>query len=259
MCYAAQLYHDIPVKYYLLNNFSAPYDPVEAGITSYFEPLQKASEEGLAKVLKDFKELDHHDQTEFKCMSNYGPVHATIETIENSEDEDHIVVMGTRGATGMAELFLGTTTVGIIQNIKSPVIAVPYNAVLKSPSEIMLAIDQQGVDNLGELRPMIELAEKHSSTVSIVNIHQPEKALTLEKDSPEEFVIDHYLDDIEHNYYSIDGDYTEDKIMQFAHGMEIDLISIIHRERTFWQRLFHDSLTKRLAYHTDVPLLVLQG
>lgn len=257
MCYAAQLYHEIPCKFYILNNYSAPYDPIESGVANYFEPLEKESEAGLEKVLKQFKELDHHPSSEFVTMTNFGPIHATISHLEETEDESHIVVMGTRGASGPGELFLGTTTVGVISNVKSPVIAVPQNAILEEPKEIMLAIDQRGVDHLNEVRPLIDLAKAHHSVVSVVNIHEVEKEVVLDKNSPEEFVIDHYLEGLEHAYYSLDGEYTEDKLMDFAHGMKINLITVIHRDQGFWKNLFHSSLTKRIAYHTDIPLLVL--
>lgn len=256
MCYAAMLYHDIPVKYIILNNYSIPYDGSEVGLPTNFGPMQEESEAGLEKILAAFKDLDHHDETEFETISNYGPVHATIAKMED-EPESHVIVMGTRGANSLADHVLGTTTAGVMENINSPVVAVPLNANLTEPKQIALAVDDRGVDNLGEIRPLTDLARKHGSTISIINIHQPAEEVVLEKDGPERFVIDHYLEGIDHKYYSIDGEFTEDKIMQFAHGMDIDLITLIHRERGFWKSLFHSSLTKRMAYHSDVPLLVL--
>jgi nucleotide-binding universal stress UspA family protein len=258
MCYAAQLYSETPVKYYILNNYSAPYDPVEAGIISYFEPLKKTSQEGLNKIEQRFKDLDHHPATEFETVSTYGPVHATIQSFEDKEPEPHIVVMGTKGASGLAELFLGTTTVGVIRNIKSPVIAVPASAKLEEPKIIMLAIDSTGVDRLAEIRPLIEVAQNHDARIAVVNVHVPEAELVLEKDAPEEYVLDHYLEKIPHSYHSIDGEYVEDRITQFAGRIGADMIALIHRDRGFWRNLFHASMANRLAYHSDIPLFILK-
>jgi len=258
MCYAAQLYNNTPVMFYILNNYSAPYDPIEAGIISYFEPLKKSSEEGLKKIEARFRDLDHHPETEFKTFSTYGPIHATIQSFEKKEPESYIVVMGTQGASGLGELLLGTTTVGVVQNVKSPVITVPASATLEAPKNILLAIDNKGIGRLGEIRPLLKLAKAHSAKIAVLNVHVPETELVLDKDSPEEYVLDHYLADIEHSYHSVDGEYIEDKISQFANRMGADIIALVHRDRGFWRNLFHSSMTNRLAYHSDLPLFILK-
>ncbi len=244
--------------FYILNNYSAPYDPIEAGIISYFEPLKKSSEEGLKKIEARFRDLDHHPETEFKTFSTYGPIHATIQSFEKKEPESYIVVMGTQGASGLGELLLGTTTVGVVQNVKSPVITVPASATLEAPKNILLAIDNKGIGRLGEIRPLLKLAKAHSAKIAVLNVHVPETELVLDKDSPEEYVLDHYLADIEHSYHSVDGEYIEDKISQFANRMGADIIALVHRDRGFWRNLFHSSMTNRLAYHSDLPLFILK-
>jgi nucleotide-binding universal stress UspA family protein len=256
-CYAAQLFHEHPVKYFLINNFSAPYSHIEEGMVPDLQPMRDESESQLKSFLEKFKDLDHHDATTFEASCNFGPVYATIASIEEEALASTCVVMGTKGANSLSDYLLGTTAAGVIKNIKSPVIAVPNSAELKIPSEIALAIDAQGVDNLHEVRPLVDIAKLHHSKVSIINIHKAETELVLSDDAPEQYIIDHYLEGIEHEYRTIDGEYVEDKILDFAHQNDMDMLAIIHRDRGFWGNLFHNSLSKRLAYHSDIPLLVL--
>jgi nucleotide-binding universal stress UspA family protein len=225
---------------------------------SYFDALKKTSEEGLVKLEERFRDLDHHAATEFKRISNYGPVHATIQAFEEHGYESNVVVMGTQGVTGLAELLLGTTTVGVIKNVKSPVIAVPATAKLQEPKHIVLAIDAQGVENRREIVPLVDIAQAHAATIAVVNVHVPAAEVVLEDDSPTEFVLDHYLEDVTHSYHSIEGVYVEDKIAQFAKRRRADMIALIHRDRGFWRNLFHSSMTSRLAYHSDTPLFILK-
>ncbi|MCG8573385.1 MAG: universal stress protein [Flavobacteriales bacterium] len=258
MCYAAQLFRTAPTKFVILNNYHAPYQASEVGVNAYFEPMIKASEEGLEEVLANFRDLEHHPESEFETVSNFGPLTATIQNMEAKEDESHFVVMGTTGASGLKEIFLGSTTASVIEGINSPVVCVPNEATLGQPKELMLAIDDEGVDNLAEIRPLLNLAKDHEAKISVLNVHQENKEVVLDRDATERFVLDHYMEGIGHSYYSVDGEYIEDKIMQFAHGMDIDLICLLKRERGFWKNLFHHSMTKSMVYHSDVPLLILR-
>lgn len=256
-CYAAQLFHGHPVKYFLINNYSAPYSHAETGMIAGLAPLREESETALEAFLNRFKDLDHHEQTVFETQSNFGPVYGTIESIENEALGSTITVMGTKGANSLTEYLLGTTAAGVIQNVKSPVITVPSTADLKTPKEIALAIDEKGLDNLHEVRPLNDIAKLHSSKVFVININQSGKEAVLTDDSPEEYVIDHYLEGIEHEYKTIEGEYIEDKILDFAHQNNMDMLAVVRRDRGFWGSLFHNSLSKRLAYHSAIPLLVL--
>ena len=256
-CYAAQLFHAHPVKFILINNYSAPYSHVEAGMTADLAPMREESESELESFIKRFKDLDHHDQSTFETQSHFGPVYGAVESIENDAMGSTLVVMGTKGANSLTEYLLGTTAAGVIKNVKSPVITVPNSADLKIPEEIALAIDEKGVDNLHEVRPLTDIAKLHGSKVSIINIHQPDTEVVLTDEAPEEYVIDHYLEGIQHEYKTLDGEYIEDTILDFAHQHDMDMLAIVRRDRGFWGNLFHNSLSKRLAYHSDIPLLVL--
>ena len=39
---------------------------------------------------------------------------------------------------------------------------------------------------------------------------------------------------------------------------DIQLVAVLRRKRSFWERIFQSSTSKRMALHTTVPLLVLR-
>ena len=47
------------------------------------------------------------------------------------------------------------------------------------------------------------------------------------------------------------------KINDFAHKHDADLIAIIPHRHNLIERLFHRSNSKKIAFHTDLPLLAL--
>ncbi len=257
MSYAAQLFHNVPCKFTLLNTFSVPYSYAEAGAMPNIEPLKEDSESGLAAVLKRFKELDHNDGSTFQTVSKFSSVVDAISQVEEESGKDCTVIMGTKGAGGLGEMFLGTMTSHVISHVKSPVICVPNSANLNIPKSLMLAVDNQGVDSMEEIQLLNDIAEQHQANVMIVNVPVGEEEV-LGEDSAEQFVVDHYLKKTPHTYHTLYGEYKEDLLTQFAERNEVDLIAMIKRDRGFWKNLFHRSLTKSMTFYCDKPLLILR-
>ena len=54
-----------------------------------------------------------------------------------------LIVMGTKGASGLKEVLFGSNTVHVIKNAKCPVLAVPSEFVFESPREILFPSDYE--------------------------------------------------------------------------------------------------------------------
>jgi nucleotide-binding universal stress UspA family protein len=255
--YAAQLFHNEACNFIIVNTFTIPYIYSEAGALPDIEPLIANSKAQLDETLIRFKEFDHNYSSTFNTVSKFASLVDTISEIEAEFEGDCMVIMGTKGASGLGEIFLGTMTSHVINYVKSPVICVPNAAELTPPRRIMLAVDSEGVDRKEEIMLMVDIAEEHEASINIVNVPIGE-AEVLAEDSPEQFVVDHYLNKVPHTYHSLTGKYRENLLTEFVERNAIDLIAMIRRDRGFWKNLFHRSLTKSMAFHCDKPLLILR-
>jgi nucleotide-binding universal stress UspA family protein len=54
-----------------------------------------------------------------------------------------------------------------------------------------------------------------------------------------------------------EGESIIDSINNFIETENPDMIVMAKHNRSFFDRLFHRSLSKQMAYHTKIPLLVL--
>lgn len=63
--------------------------------------------------------------------------------------------------------------------------------------------------------------------------------------------------EIETNHLS--GNDFHQSIHKYIEKEQIDLLVMITYKRTFMQNLFNFSMTRRMAHHTTIPLLSLQG
>lgn len=85
-----------------------------------------------------------------------------------SEHRIDYIVMGTHGSSGMSKTKLGSFTMGIIDNISIPIIAVPAGAKAEAISHILYPTDLE--DALGDTRKPFTLAKALSATIHIVYV-----------------------------------------------------------------------------------------
>lgn len=53
-------------------------------------------------------------------------------------------------------------------------------------------------------------------------------------------------------------DNVKQGLIDYCKQNEIGLISVLPKSYNYIERIFHDSLTMKIAFHSPVPLLVLQ-
>jgi nucleotide-binding universal stress UspA family protein len=51
---------------------------------------------------------------------------------------------------------------------------------------------------------------------------------------------------------------VSDCLEKMIHTLKADLLVVSKKKRDFLENLFHASVSKKLACHTDIPLLALQ-
>jgi K+-sensing histidine kinase KdpD len=59
------------------------------------------------------------------------------------------------------------------------------------------------------------------------------------------------------NFVELEKGDVEQSINQYVEDTHTDMLVIAKHNRNFFDRLFHRSLSKKMAFHTRIPLLVL--
>jgi len=173
-----------------------------------------------------------------------------------------LVVMGTLGASGIEEVFLGSNTASVIQEVRCPVMAVPEKATFSGFQSMVYASVQDAEDE-HVLALLSDLSELFGGNVEYLHISKDVVKFMDEKKQ---------LEALEKKYENLpfdkikfklvirdDEDTTEEALMQHLKQKRADLLVMLTHRRNFFQRLFHRSLTQKMAYHSEVPLLILKS
>lgn len=168
-----------------------------------------------------------------------------------------LVVMGTKGATGLKEVFFGTITAGVIGKLHCPLLIIPENVEFTGFKRIVFATNyaENDIENISEV---IQLAKNFNSEVVILHVSLVDSSKPFENNTIETFTqkLRELNDYNSIKYKLLNTPDLESGINEYLNEANADLVVMTNRNRSLFQKLFDRSLTIKMAYHTHIPLLV---
>ena len=163
-----------------------------------------------------------------------------------------LVIMGTQGASGLKEIFLGSTTNGVIKHTQTPVLVIPNAYHFKPFENIVLSIDNGAINDGKGVQLIKQFLKLFKADLML--FHTEENAADIGIDSNVTKLFDNAGYSIDFNF--IDKNINE-SIEEMVIDYEVDLLCVVRRKRGFLERLFHQSTTSKVVFHSKIPILVL--
>ncbi len=229
--------------------------PMPEATTEIFDIVEMNQFESFRDELPELHKIAESKNLGHVKMRNmllYGDLIYNINKVCKEEEAD-FVVMGTKGASGLKETFIGSTTASVISNTKVPVLAIPEEAEFHHRIKNIAFTTQYREKDNDALRQALEIAAKFKATVSCLYIKNPDDPSDIDERIAEWKM---YYREENIDFFNISGDHIEQTILDFIEGQHVDMLVMRKHKRSFFERLFTRSLTKKMAYHTKIPLLV---
>jgi nucleotide-binding universal stress UspA family protein len=243
-------------RFILLNTYNEPTTGT-ASMISLRDILQEASEDSLKEELTHIKEEMGLSHINLDSRSVYGIAYEEIAHISKQESVD-VVVMGTTGASGMKEVFIGSVASAVLQKSVCPIITVPSNYTYSKLTNILFATDLKNSALQSLPNAFDWVVKKDNAKVTVLTVQSYAAQSEGVKPTISKALND-LLNTYDHQFKYVGNDNIEDGISEFAHQNEMDMIITIPRKESWFTRLFHPSVSKKLAQHLDMPLLALHS
>lgn len=234
---------------FIFNAYDLPYSQ-NVMTTSLLDIMKSNSEEGL-QVLED--ELKNSG-VKFKTEARMGNPIRSVKEIVRRENAD-LVVLGTKGASGIEEVLIGSNAASILHAVDCPVLAVPAKGEVSDVSKIVYACDLNQKGESGALEQLRKVAAMFEAEIMILHVQDP--------DGPELKVFnkpyyERAFEGLTVSFHIIDQKESIEKtILHFAESNKAGMLSMMARNYGFLQGLFHQSMTSKVAFHTELPFLTL--
>lgn len=254
--YAAPLAGEMHCELVVFHAMQVPVPPTEIPPVYFTGPELEAEQKNKLESYTD--ELKKkYPQTKISCELRYDFVKDGISGLTNENPEYRMIVMGITPAGTMMQAFPGGTAVNVINDISIPVLIVPQQTVFRKIRKILTGIVPGKSEETADLKELREIALLNKSSVDFIHVRVTGEDVNETWKIRTEDEITNAFRGITINFrYPYHHDLYEG-LNEEAAVSNADLLVMIHRKRNFFQSLFTKEHTRKLAYNTKVPLLVI--
>nr|WP_321413278.1 universal stress protein [uncultured Allomuricauda sp.] len=212
----------------------------------------------LADLVKETRQHSLEANHFFFPLHDYGFLIPTIKKHLGEQNID-LIVMGTKGASGIQEKVVGTNTGDVITKVQCNTLVVPMQVELSKPREIAFPTDLNIFYSLKMLRPMIEMVNRGKSQFRIMHALQAGDQLTEEQKSNKEYLLDFMKETFpeSHSFHTITNKKVKSAIQCFVESREIDMMFMVAKNLNFIQQILFDSIVEQISFHTKIPFYVI--
>lgn len=168
------------------------------------------------------------------------------------EDKIDFVIMGTSGATGWDDFFMGTNTGNVITDIDVPMLCVPIEAKFKK-TEIIGFTTRFRTKDKKALKMVLDIAKKTKAKVKCLYVKTSDSDVSNDTVTAweKEFINEPVA------FFVINSDKVKETILDFIMYKEVDVLTMLTYKRGFFEGIFKPSFTKRIATNFDIPILAI--
>jgi len=200
---------------------------------------------------KDFlKGITIHETVDF---------HQTFEGIKNTckEHQVDMIIMGSHGASGLKEMFIGSNTEKVVRTSDVPVLVIKNEHENFTINDFVFASDFKN-DSKETYKQATELAEAFHSKMHLLFVNTPNNFTTTATANAR--ILD-FIKGSDFNNYEINifnDESVEKGILNFSHIIGADLIGISTHGRQGIAHFFNGSISEDLVNHAKRPVITFK-
>lgn len=211
--------------------------------------LAKESEQGLTEekdwILSSFPNISLN----VKTHSVFGSPVDAIRKMKASGNYD-VVIMGTKGASGVDAVLFGSVASTVIRATVVPVISVPPTYQFKGFGNVIFATDGKELSDYNIVEPISKLQEQFKSEITLFSVNTADHKFDWDESK---------IHIKNAHYATVDGNNIAEEVTKFCKEKNADLLVVLPKHTGFFERLFHKSVSKELVEQAKMPILSLEN
>jgi nucleotide-binding universal stress UspA family protein len=230
-------------------------DPMVPGIQMLeIDSLKEGSAKGLERFRLELLPFAHKSIT-IENFNEYGALTEGLDDVCKAVKAD-LVVMGITGGGIIEETLIGSNTLSVAKHTHIPVIIVPSAAKFTPIEEVMLTSDFDKEDRHVPVEAVTKLITETKAKLFVFHTDEEADEYPPGK-AGEEYALYSLLHELNPEFHFSQNKNYMEAVNDFASEYQVDLIITIAKKQGFLGNLFAESHTKKLAFHSHVPVMVI--
>lgn len=225
----------------------------QAGVEAAREAIKSFVERGMAQV-----QAGHNLQNVPNVQSDImiGVPTSIIAELAKRDDID-LVIMGTHGKHDGFDKVFGSVASNTMQRLDCPVLVVPETVEHDEICTIAYATDLREADPF-HIWETCKILDRFSPILRIVHIEdEPTEDKAMDMKDMEKFFTEH-VPALQVTFHTFGAKDIVQELSDFSEAWGVDLMVMHRPKRSFFERLFHRSVSREMALVGKLPLLVMQ-
>lgn len=258
--YALEFFKDEKCQFYILNiqkasSFISDDMLVVHSSTTIYKTLIDAAKKSIANIITTLNKEFENNNHQFHSIVDYDNFVDSINQVIIKHEID-LIIMGTKGASGIAKVLFGSNTVRVMQRCIAPVLAIPDGYKFKKIEHLAFATTNSKCFNKGHLDILNEIIELNHASAHVLHLADKNHLLPEVQDNEDFFKTNfsvgkhEFIDTSKKDMFNVVSNYIEKH--------DIDMLAIMNKKHSFLERLFITHTVETFAFKINIPLLVMQ-
>ncbi len=240
--------HSIPS----ISEYQLPYE-----IDNLIKSNQKKSEDDLRDFAVHFMQITHLAADRVSQIVEYGFANEKIIETADTIQAD-MIVMGTKGANNLLDKWLGTHSQAVMKKANCPVWIIPKKATINFPKNILYAADFKE-DEVVATQKVLGFCSPLGAKCKVVHVHD---YFEINVDSSVQEMVKYLDDEFENvddvSFINLNRANIIEGLKTYIKTHKPDVLAMAISEKSFFERLFDQSITKHFVQGSHLPMLIFK-
>lgn len=211
------------------------------------------------KRFEEFLDKDYLEGVNITPIVKHFKVFSEVNEVARDHNAD-LIVMGSQGTSGLAEIFIGSNTEKVVRHSDIPVLVLKNKLESTSFKNVLFATDFSE-DSINVFRKAIAKLEGVGATVHLVYVNTPGSFLNSTEMREK---VSNFLNKADGNTdrmsnTSFVSDYTvESGVLNHANAINADLVAVATHGRKGIAHFFEGSISEDIANHSALPVMTFK-
>ena len=209
----------------------------------------------LEKTLEDVQEQFPNENHSFEILSAFNTLTDEVNEISKKKNID-MIIMGTKGATGAKQLFLGSGTVFVIRKSQVPVLVIPEKSTFNPIRNILLPSDFLAPYKKEEVYNIIEIATMYAAKITVLHVWEVHDLTESQKQNKDILLKD--LKNVSFKQVQVKSKSLPEAVLEYIDENDIDFLAMMNRNHSFFERVLIKQNVDQIGFHVHIPFLVVR-
>lgn len=259
--YAMSLFKDTACCFYLLNvqkasSFISDDLMVVSSSATIYNTIIDAAKKSISNIISRIEKKHNNKKHQFVSIVDYDNLTDSINQVSKKHQID-LIVMGTKGASGLDKILFGSNTARAIQRCNLPVLAIPDGCMFKGIDKIAFATSNSKKFKEEEFLPLKEIMDINNSQLNTLHLADQHHLVTDAYDNMNFFKT--HFSTAKHEFIDTTHNDMFSTVHKYIVDNDIKVLAMMNKRHSFLERLFKKHNIETFAFNIDIPFFVMQS